>query len=75
MKITSIITKDLISFLFLWTKEYTIPEIIYLKYTINNNGTLLLRCDPQKEILKHSNTNTKALNPCSLYTKLKESSG
>ena len=43
--------------------------------TINNNGTLLLRCDPQKEILKHSNTNTKALNPCSLYTKLKESSG
>ena len=43
--------------------------------TINNNGTLLLRCDPQKEIVKHSNTNFKALNPCSLNTKLKESSG
>ena len=42
--------------------------------TINNNGTLLLRCDPQKEIVKHSNTNTKAFNPCSLNTKLKESS-
>lgn len=43
--------------------------------TINHNGTLLLRCDPQKEIVKHSNTNTKAFNPCSLNTKLKESSG
>ena len=45
--------------------------------TINRNGTLLLRCDPQKEIVKHFNTNvnTNALNTCALYTKLKESSG
>ena len=45
--------------------------------TINRNATLLLRCDPQKKIVKHSNTNinTKALNTCALYTKLKESSG
>ena len=45
--------------------------------TINRDATLLLRCDPQKKIVKHYNTNinAKAFNTCELYTKLKESSG